>query len=208
METYTLAFAPPNLSPLHIAYFEDVENSASIKRRLVSAATTPGADGELARAAVDFAFIDADLVVSKSHLTTALLATLLTSLPNAPNAMLDAPPVPRTRTHNIHSEVLCALSPNNNISDAIRRFGVGEKTTRMVVVKFGGETAEVWKAIEAVVKGRLERVDKIDEVDVPWSRVDKVYKVGEMNQLKMPAAELEAAKCAAIVNAVAVKHAM
>ncbi|BEJ16902.1 hypothetical protein CspHIS471_0603030 [Cutaneotrichosporon sp. HIS471] len=97
METYTLPFAPPNLSPLHIAYFEDVENSSSIKRRLVSAATTPGPDGELARAAVDFAFIDADLLM---------------------------------------------------------------------------------------------------------------YKVGEMNQLKMPAAELEAAKCAAIVNAVAVKHAM
>lgn len=148
--------------------------------------------------------------MSKQHLLTALLATLLTSLPQAA-ATLPAPPTPRTRTHNLHSEVLCALSPNNNISDAIRRFGVGEGTRRLVVVRYGDDTVaaeDVYGMIGRVVEGRLESVGRLDEVDVPWGRVDKVYKVAEMNQLKLPPAEREAAKRAAIVNAVAVKHAM
>ncbi|CAK9785508.1 hypothetical protein CC85DRAFT_276406 [Cutaneotrichosporon oleaginosum] len=210
METYTLPFIPPNVGTLHIAYFEDVTNAAAIKQRLVDAARTEGPDGERARADVDFAFIDADLLVSKQHLVTALLSTLLTSLPQTRAATLPAPPTPRTRTHNLHSEVLCALSPNNNISDAIRRFGVGGDTTRLVVVRFGGArpAADVYASIADVVHGRLESVDKLDEVHVPWARVDKVYKVAEMNQLKIPPAEREAAKRAAIVSAVAVKHAM
>ncbi|GMK59890.1 hypothetical protein CspeluHIS016_0901070 [Cutaneotrichosporon spelunceum] len=211
METYTLPFAPPNLSTLQIAYFEDVTNAAAIKHRLVEAANTPGAAGEVARAAVDFAFIDADLLVSRAHLITALFAALLTSLPSVSGATLAAPPVPKTRTHNLHSEVLCALSPNNNISEAIRRFGVGKGTRRLIVAKYGGGEIgpeQVWRMIEDVVSGRLERLDRLDEVEVPWARIDKVYKVGEMNNLKMSGAEREAAKRAAIVNAVAVKHAM
>jgi EKC/KEOPS complex subunit CGI121/TPRKB len=210
METYTLPFFPPNVGTVHIAYFEDVANAAAIKQRLIDAARTPGEEGERARAAVDFAFIDADLLVSKQHLLTALLATLLTSLPQAAGA-LPAPPPPKTRTHNLHSEVLCALSPNNNISDAIRRFGVGEGTRRLVVARYGDDAvpaADVYAMIGRVVQGRLESVGRLDEADVPWGRVDKVYKVAEMNQLKLPPAEREAAKRAAIVNAVAVKHAM
>lgn len=62
METYTLPFVPPNVGTVHIAYFEDVSNAAAIKKRLIDAARTEGEEGERARAAVDFAFIDADLV--------------------------------------------------------------------------------------------------------------------------------------------------
>jgi EKC/KEOPS complex subunit CGI121/TPRKB len=114
--------------------------------------------------------------VSKQHLLTALLATLLTSLPQAAGA-LPAPPPPKTRTHNLHSEVLCALSPNNNISDAIRRFGVGEGTRRLVVARYGDDAvpaADVYAMIGRVVQGRLESVGRLDEADVPWGRVDKV----------------------------------
>lgn len=62
METYTLPFVPPNMGTIHIASFESVTNAAAIRKRLVEAARMEGEEGEAARAAVDFAFVDADLV--------------------------------------------------------------------------------------------------------------------------------------------------
>ncbi|KAL1411794.1 hypothetical protein Q8F55_002761 [Vanrija albida] len=208
METYTLPHLPPNLRVLHVAYFENVTNAPDIRRRLVAAATAPGAEGEAARTAVDFAFIEAGLLVSKEHLLTGALAALLTSLPQQARAELPAPPEPKTRSHNLHSEVLMALSPNNNITDAIRRHGVGDGTTRLAVVKFaaeGSSQAEVYGAIADVVKGELTPLDALDDAArIDWARVDKVYKLGEMNQLKVD--DIPRRKVAAVVNTVAVKH--
>lgn len=47
---------------MHVAYFENVTNAPEIRRRLVAAATTAGPEGEAARAAIDFGFVDAGLV--------------------------------------------------------------------------------------------------------------------------------------------------
>lgn len=62
METYTLDYFPPNVGTIHIAYFENVTNAPEIRRRLVEAATASGAEGEAARSAVDFGFVEAGLV--------------------------------------------------------------------------------------------------------------------------------------------------
>lgn len=62
METYTLPFFPPNIGTVHVAYFEDVINAATIRKRLVDAARTEGTEGDALRSAVDFAFVDAELV--------------------------------------------------------------------------------------------------------------------------------------------------
>ncbi|TXT07514.1 hypothetical protein VHUM_03234 [Vanrija humicola] len=208
METYTLAHFPPNVRTLHVAYFENVANAPEIRRRLVQAATAPGAEGDAARAAVDFAFIEAGLLVSKEHLLTGATVALLTSLPATPRASLPAPPEPKTRSHNLHSEVLMALSPNNNITDAIRRHGVGDATTRLAVVKFapeGSDQKAVYDAIAAVVDGELKPLSTLDdESKIDWARVDKVYKLGEMNQLKVD--NVPQRKVAAVVNTVAIKH--
>lgn len=69
------------------------------------------------------------------------------------------------------------MSSNNNISEAIRRFGVGDETERAVVVNYGDGSRsqeEVWKAISAVVDGRLESVDELDRAEIEWGRIDKV----------------------------------
>lgn len=114
--------------------------------------------------------------MSRQHLTAAILAAVLTSLPQVASASLDAPPEPKTRSHNIHSEVLCALTSNNNISKAIARFGVGDDTERLVVVNYGdGKTTdkEMWDRIAGVVQGQLTSVDELDAA-VDWSTIDKV----------------------------------
>jgi hypothetical protein len=62
METYTLPFPAP-YSQCHIALFHDVRNAAAIRKRLIAAATMPeDEEGKLARAAVDFGFVEGSLV--------------------------------------------------------------------------------------------------------------------------------------------------
>lgn len=39
------------------------------------------------------------------------------------------------KTPNVHSEIVCSLSSNNNISEAYRRFGIQPSTKDIVVVK-------------------------------------------------------------------------
>lgn len=225
METYHLAHFPPNIGTVHVAYFENVTNAPEIRSRLVKAATTEGPEGEAARAAIDFGFVDASLVsavmrwctpwdnqqmllllsspvlhlcrchwvphpppnpfpsltpqlVSKQHLTTGILTAVLTSLPQERSATLPEPPVPKTRSHNLHSELLMALSPNNNITDAIRKHGVGDTTTRLAVVRYGDDSLsqkQVWDMINDVVQGELTSVDELDAPGKPdWPRIDKV----------------------------------
>lgn len=71
-----------------------------------------------------------------------------------------------------------ALSPNNNITDAIRRHGVGDSTTRLAVVRYGDDSMsqqQVWDMIKDIVKGDLTSVDELDAPGKPdWPRIDKV----------------------------------
>lgn len=130
--------------------------------------------------------------------------------------------------------MLLTLAPSNNISDAIRRHGLSDNTTDLVVVRFGDskgkarddgsadDVESVWKGIESVVRGRLVSLNELDNPDRPdWKALDKVcpygpwgrgcvaemsqvYKLAEMNSLKVP--NLLDLKKTAITNAVAIKH--
>ena len=62
MESFSYPQFSPDVSSVHIALFKNVTNASQLKQRLISAATMPGPEGELERAAVNFAFIDARLV--------------------------------------------------------------------------------------------------------------------------------------------------
>lgn len=65
METYTYDHLPPHLKTVHIALFSPVSNAAELRARIVQAASLAGDEGERARAAVDFAFVDARQVCSE-----------------------------------------------------------------------------------------------------------------------------------------------
>jgi EKC/KEOPS complex subunit CGI121/TPRKB len=116
-------------------------------------------------------------IVSHQHLMTAIQTTILDSLTPSGDV--------KTRSHNLHSEILLALSPNYNITDSIRRHGLSDSTKELVVVRIEQGLEEhdakvqrqkaVWEAIEAVVQGELVAVAELDKGDkVDWSRVDKV----------------------------------
>jgi len=62
----------------------------------------------------------------------------------------------------------------------------------------------VWEGMKGVVEGLVGRVGELDDGDgVDWGRVDKIYKLGEMDQLKIP--NVREKKIAAIETAVAIK---
>ncbi|WRT65776.1 uncharacterized protein IL334_002725 [Kwoniella shivajii] len=241
MESYTLPSFPSTYSTIHIALFENVTNSSEIKERLVKASITPGEQGDKLRSELDYGFIEASVLVSKEHLLTSIMTTLLYSFPSqsndpasisleplsmsnsSPNHAVDSPsnpPIsslssadasntqvkPKTRTHNLHSELLLSLSPNNNITDSIRRHGISDQTKTLAVVRISGsdQTPEqVYQGISRVVKGDLVGWDKIENV-TDWNRVDKIYKLSEINSLKSP--DVRAKKRAAVVSSVAVKN--
>ena len=109
---------------------------------------------------------------------TTIISTLLTTLSDTTTTPIA--PKPHTRSHNLHSELLLSLSPNNNISDSIRRHGMSDNTDYLITVRIGGTGSEeevqaVWKGMEEVVKGELISLDQLDRGDeVDWSRIDKV----------------------------------
>jgi len=67
METYTFNQFPSPYYTVHLALFRNVANSAEIRRRLIEAATMAGEEGEEARRAVQFGFLDASVVSLRSR---------------------------------------------------------------------------------------------------------------------------------------------
>ncbi|OCF75077.1 hypothetical protein I204_03926 [Kwoniella mangroviensis CBS 8886] len=224
METYTLPSFPSGYSTIHLCYFQNVRNSPEIKQRLVVAATTKGEQGEKLRSEVDFGFLEGDVLVSKDHLLTSILTTLLYSFPStsasSSNAIPSIEPLsishtntpnkPKTRTHNLHSEILLTLSPNNNITDSIRRHGISDSTTNLVVVKFTNaqqSQESVYESLKRVVDGELVGLDGIEE-NTDWTRVDKIYKLSELNALKSSHTpeDIFNKKKSAVISAVGIKN--
>jgi len=118
-------FAYPHFSStVHVALFVHVTNSAKLRARIIRASTLDGVEGQAEREAVNFAFVDARLVrhclctivwtlrlrvtatqvTSILHIQTAITQALLAAVQNA------------LRTKTVHSEVIWALNPSNNVS--------------------------------------------------------------------------------------------
>ena len=120
MESFHYDHLPPALSTVYVALFTNVANASQLRARLVKAASMDGAEGDIEREAVNFAFIDARLVrsihtsprrinlslpeiTSRLHLLTAVYHAILAQVQGA------------LRTKTVHSEILWALNPSNNV---------------------------------------------------------------------------------------------
>ncbi|KAJ8517438.1 hypothetical protein ONZ45_g5365 [Pleurotus djamor] len=114
------SFSYPHLSRVvYVALFTAVSNAAHLRQRIINAASLTGDEGERERDAVNFAFIDARLITSKLHLQTAIHQAMLADSQGS------------LRTKTVHSEVIWILNPTNNITEALRRYGVSETTTSL-----------------------------------------------------------------------------
>ncbi|KAI6039258.1 kinase binding protein CGI-121-domain-containing protein [Pisolithus marmoratus] len=169
METYHY---PQFNAVVYAAKFNDVKNAEALRSRIVKAASLDGAEGESERDAVNFAFIEAKLITSSLHLETAVYQALLSESQGS------------LRTKTVHSEIIWALNPTNNISEAIKLFGVSSRTTDLILVHAATfDTSNVQQKMHNVVEGRLVPMSTIPD-STSWADVRKHYKLNGEVALK------------------------
>ncbi|PVF93536.1 CGI-121-domain-containing protein [Serendipita vermifera] len=191
------AYQFPHLgTTIYLALFKNVQNAASLKARLVAASTMQGEEGVQERAAVNFAFVDGRLITSRTALETGIHQAVLTARQGA------------LRTKYVHSEILLALNPGNNISEAIRRFGVADSSSSLVVVLVSlddtPESIDVERSMKSVVQGELS---PLDQLPTDWTAIKKYYKLGGDVSLTSAKSEEERRLLIdrAVVNIIAIK---
>ncbi|KAL1632768.1 hypothetical protein SLS58_011315 [Diplodia intermedia] len=108
----TLALPHLSHAPVHVALFQHVRNAAFLRQQLLAG-----------NQAFEYAFLDATALLSTTHVLAAVFRAL--------NDQLNG----RLRSRNVHSEIVFSLSPNNNIADSFRRFGVQDTTTALLAIK-------------------------------------------------------------------------
>ncbi|KAK7683058.1 hypothetical protein QCA50_013730 [Cerrena zonata] len=168
MQSYDYPHFPDYASNFHFALFTNVSNAADLRNRLVQASTMQGEEGEAERQAVDFAFIEATLICSSLHLRSAILNSVLSQSQGT------------LRTKTVHSEILWNLNPTNNISDAIRRYGVSPSTTSLIVVRIGPPSppSTIQAQMQEVVSGTLSPISELKNI-TDWAKVRKYHKIGQ-----------------------------
>ncbi|KAH0847763.1 hypothetical protein FOPE_01059 [Fonsecaea pedrosoi] len=91
VELIKLAHMPADL-PLYVAMYTDVQNAPFLKEQLLAG-----------NSEFEYAFIDAKMVVSTTHVLAAAFRAM--------NDYLSE----RLKSRNVHSEIVFSLSPNNNV---------------------------------------------------------------------------------------------
>ncbi|KAN0140165.1 Kinase binding protein CGI-121 domain containing protein [Lactarius tabidus] len=161
------SFAYPHFSSkAHVALFNCVTNAAELRARIVRASTLEGDEGDAEREAVNFAFIDARLITSVLHIQTAITQALLAAAQNT------------LRTKTVHSEIIWALNPSNNITEALRRYGVTDASTALFVVHIDPlASLDVRSRMSEVVQGTLVPMSTLADL-TDWVAVKKYNKLG------------------------------
>ncbi|KAK7549460.1 kinase binding protein CGI-121-domain-containing protein [Phyllosticta citricarpa] len=101
----------PNVA-VHAALFDSVANAADLRRHLL--------DGN---PDYEYAFLDVTTILSTTHVLAAVFRAVNDALHN------------RLKSRNVHSEVVFCLSPNNNIAESFRRFGIQDSTRTLLAIK-------------------------------------------------------------------------
>ncbi|KAI0077604.1 CGI-121-domain-containing protein [Panus rudis PR-1116 ss-1] len=192
MESFYYPQHPPESSYVHVALFTNVTNASELRDRLVKAASMAGPEGVAEREAVDFAFIDATLVCSTLHLQTAIVSSILAQSQGV------------LRTKTVHSEILWNLNPTNNISEAIRRYGIAANASNVLVVKVSSrsDSSAVLQGINDVLSGQVTPLSHLQSIS-DWPKIRKYHKIGAKLD-KDPGKDLERAH-EIVVGSVATK---
>ncbi|TPX16254.1 uncharacterized protein E0L32_003903 [Thyridium curvatum] len=163
LETVCLEHIPSTHS-VQVAFFRNVSNPDFLQSQLV--ARNPD---------FEYAFIDASSVVSRVQVLAATFKALTLLLSGS------------LRTPNVHSEIVCSLSPTNNIAEAYRRYGVTPQTKDVIIVKVLFPTEanpqppspeSIWAHLQEHVKGSpVPLVDENIAAATDLAKVRKYYKL-------------------------------
>jgi EKC/KEOPS complex subunit CGI121/TPRKB len=124
-----------------------------------------GTEGQAEREAVNFAFVDARLITSTLHIQTAITQAMLAAAQNT------------LRTKTVHSEVIWALNPSNNITEALRRYGVSDDSAALLVIRIDPlDLSDVKSRMSAVVEGTQVPISQLTGL-TDWTAVKKYNKL-------------------------------
>ncbi|PFH44883.1 hypothetical protein AMATHDRAFT_44276 [Amanita thiersii Skay4041] len=161
---------PPSFSIAHVALYTSLApgSAASLRQRIITASTLPQDEaGNAEREAVNFAFINPHLITSRLHLQTAISQAIIAETGGS------------LRTKTVHSEILWVLNPTNNISEAIRRYGVSDISTALLVVRVCGpdlSASQAQEQLDKIVQGTLVPFALLDSL-TDWDTIKKYHKL-------------------------------
>ncbi|KAL2350780.1 kinase binding protein CGI-121-domain-containing protein [Cryomyces antarcticus] len=163
--TQTITLPHLTSNPLYVSLFENVKNAPFLRQQLLDGNTE-----------FQYAFLDASAVLG-----------LHTGLPlaNGPQQVLSVGHVlaacfravnymnhNRLKSRNVHSEIVFSLSPNNNIAESFRRFGITDTTTSVLAIKVATNDSITASAVQE----HLSR--NVEGDSIPFSdEVKKIYKL-------------------------------
>ncbi|KAI5291697.1 hypothetical protein KEM54_001667 [Ascosphaera aggregata] len=162
LDSIHLEHTPASFS-VHIALYRRLQNAPFLRQQLLSGNTQ-----------FEYALIDATSLISRTHLLAAVLRAINDSLHN------------RLKSKNVHSETVFALSPNNNIAESFRKFGITDATENLLVVKISSSAEVTHDTIAAhlqeVIHG--EAVSPSDDNLMQIANIDKIKKIYKLGANK------------------------
>ncbi|KAI0839249.1 hypothetical protein F5Y06DRAFT_266350 [Hypoxylon sp. FL0890] len=173
VETIHLEHVPSTHTVL-ISLFKDVTNAEFLQQQLLSR-----------NAEYEYAFIDASSVISRFQVLAAVYKAITIQLNGG------------MKTPNIHSEIVCSLSPNNNISEAYRRFGITPTSKHLIIVKVLISSPSTPSTPSTLTPAAVEQhlLANVKGVPIPftdetlqssltdWPKVRKYYKLNNVGWL-------------------------
>ena len=181
-----------------MAQFEGVRNGGELRDALIRASK---ADDDAERRRVDFAFVDARLVQSRQQLMTAIVQAIVGAMrrdPKRPDAEVGL------KTPSIHSDLLWTLHSNNNIAEALRRFGVSRTTRSLILVRVAPplDAGELVQHMTQLVDGTLQtRGLSLPSPALAWSELGTAYKIQDTPAFQHPdTSQVDALICSMVAS--------